>query len=203
MILVAQEAADKMVGFSKVDIGNAALGCIVAGAGKPVVYFTTASNDTPTTFHSLIAQHLKVFIVSLTDADVDASTIGAILKALGLDAATILCRGSVAQAALEFAREAPDAVSQLILIAPQVQVSDALRAVERPVLVLESSRSSDVVSVGQKLTGLMPECYDVLVYDTSDALDTERPEAVADVVADFVDRSGGFIVGKPRGPIHP
>jgi 4,5:9,10-diseco-3-hydroxy-5,9,17-trioxoandrosta-1(10),2-diene-4-oate hydrolase len=50
---------------------------------------------------------------------------------------------------------------------------------------------------------LMPNCHLVLVYDAGHALDAERPEAFAEVVADFLERHEAFVISRQDTVIHP
>ena len=50
---------------------------------------------------------------------------------------------------------------------------------------------------------VFPDCYIVMVYDAAHAIDADRPEAVAEVVADFIDRQDKFLVTGQSGVIHP
>jgi pimeloyl-ACP methyl ester carboxylesterase len=50
---------------------------------------------------------------------------------------------------------------------------------------------------------VFPDCYLVMVYDAAHAIDADRPEAVAEVVSDFIDRQDKFLVTGESGVIHP
>jgi pimeloyl-ACP methyl ester carboxylesterase len=50
---------------------------------------------------------------------------------------------------------------------------------------------------------LMPKCNLIFVYDAAHALDADRPEAVAEVVADFLKRQDQFLVAAESALIHP
>jgi len=49
----------------------------------------------------------------------------------------------------------------------------------------------------------MQNCHLVMVYDAAHAIDADRPEAVASVVDDFLDRHEMFLVRQKSGLIHP
>jgi len=46
-------------------------------------------------------------------------------------------------------------------------------------------------------------CHSSIVYDAGHAIVAERPEALLDVVSDYVERQETFIVGKGEGVINP
>ncbi len=50
---------------------------------------------------------------------------------------------------------------------------------------------------------IMLNCHLMMVYDAAHAIDSERPEAVASVVDDFLSRHEGFLVRQTSGLIHP
>jgi pimeloyl-ACP methyl ester carboxylesterase len=50
---------------------------------------------------------------------------------------------------------------------------------------------------------LMPNCHLVFVYDAAHAISTDRPEAFAEVVADFLERHEAFIISRTPTVIHP
>lgn len=50
---------------------------------------------------------------------------------------------------------------------------------------------------------LMPNCHLVFVYDAGHAIGAERPEAFAEVVADFVERREAFVISRTATVIHP
>ena len=49
----------------------------------------------------------------------------------------------------------------------------------------------------------IPNCHTSIVYDAGHAIVLERPEALIDVVSDYVERQETFIVGKGAGVINP
>lgn len=50
---------------------------------------------------------------------------------------------------------------------------------------------------------MLPGGYIVMVYDAAHVIEVERPEAVASIVADFLERGERFIVSKETGLINP
>jgi pimeloyl-ACP methyl ester carboxylesterase len=49
----------------------------------------------------------------------------------------------------------------------------------------------------------IPNCQFVLVYDAAHAISTDRPEAFAEVVGDFLERHETFVVSRTATVIHP
>lgn len=50
---------------------------------------------------------------------------------------------------------------------------------------------------------IIPNCHIVFVYDTAHQIDAERPEAVASVIGDFLERQEKFLVNRVSGLIEP
>jgi pimeloyl-ACP methyl ester carboxylesterase len=50
---------------------------------------------------------------------------------------------------------------------------------------------------------LLSACHLVFVYDAGHAISTERPEAFADVTADFLERREAFVINRTGTVIHP
>ena len=50
---------------------------------------------------------------------------------------------------------------------------------------------------------IIPNCHIGMVYDAAHAIDADRPEAVAEIVADFIERQEKFLVTGQSGVIYP
>ncbi len=50
---------------------------------------------------------------------------------------------------------------------------------------------------------LMPNCNLAFVYDAGHAISTDRPEAFAEIVADFLERREAFVISRTETVIHP
>jgi pimeloyl-ACP methyl ester carboxylesterase len=57
--------------------------------------------------------------------------------------------------------------------------------------------------MGRFYKELLPNCHLVFVYDSGHAISTERPEAFAEVTADFLERREAFVVSRTETVIHP
>ncbi|HEY5609437.1 MAG TPA: alpha/beta fold hydrolase [Alphaproteobacteria bacterium] len=79
-----------------------------------------------------------------------------------------------------------------------------LRELETPVLALFGTADRVTPPTAAHLyREILPNCHNVMVYDAAHAIDAERPEAVASVVEDFLDRQARFLVRHTSGLIHP
>jgi len=50
---------------------------------------------------------------------------------------------------------------------------------------------------------LLPNCHLMMIYDAAHAVDADRPEAVASVAGDFIERHEKFLVRQQSDMINP
>lgn len=79
-----------------------------------------------------------------------------------------------------------------------------MKEVAAPVLVLFGT-SDEIVSTdaARIFSSLLPKCYTVMVYDATHDVETDRPEAVAEVVGDFLAHGEGFMINRSSAIINP
>jgi len=56
---------------------------------------------------------------------------------------------------------------------------------------------------GHVYKALIPNCHLVFVYDAAHAISTDRPEAFAEVVIDFLERHEAFVISRAQTVIYP
>jgi pimeloyl-ACP methyl ester carboxylesterase len=56
---------------------------------------------------------------------------------------------------------------------------------------------------GRLYKELIPNCHLVFVYDAGHLANVERPEAVAEVTEDFLQRHEAFVINRADTVIHP
>lgn len=79
-----------------------------------------------------------------------------------------------------------------------------MRDLATPVLVLFGTFDQVMPpSMGRFYKMLLPNCHLVFVYDAGHEISTDRPEAFADVVEDFVERHEAFVINRTPTLIHP
>ena len=79
-----------------------------------------------------------------------------------------------------------------------------LRSLPVPTLVLFGTLDGVIPpEMGRFYKELLPNCHLVFVYDAGHAISTERPEAFAEVTADFLERHEAFVVSRSETMIHP
>jgi pimeloyl-ACP methyl ester carboxylesterase len=79
-----------------------------------------------------------------------------------------------------------------------------MRDLATPTLVLFGTFDRVIPpEMGRHYKELLPNCHLVLVYDAGHAISTERPEAFAEVAADFLQRHEAFVINRTDSVIHP
>jgi pimeloyl-ACP methyl ester carboxylesterase len=79
-----------------------------------------------------------------------------------------------------------------------------LHELEVPTLVLFGTLDRVIPpEMGRFYKELIPNSHLVFVYDAGHAIGAERPEAFAEVVADFVERREAFVISRTATVIHP
>lgn len=79
-----------------------------------------------------------------------------------------------------------------------------LASLTRPVLALFGTADKVSPPEGAHLyREILPTCYINLIYDAAHAIEADRPEAVASIVADFVARKDQFVVRNSSAVVYP
>lgn len=167
----------------------------------------------PSEFHRLLAKrfHVAVLDVAASEAAEGGAVtvaIDAIAKANGHRRCALVLRGAALPLAIRVLRERPALVEAVVLLAPlgteDAAALEALSAAALPMLVLSGTRgTTSPPEAGSRFRARVGTCHYVLVYDAADTIETDRPEAVASVVVDFLVHREGFIVSRTNGLIHP
>ena len=118
--------------------------------------------------------------------------------------------GAQAAAALTLALEHTAKIETLVLLAPpDVSSLDAglaakLKALEIPTLILfGAAMSASPEAPGTQWRRALGKGHLIYVYDAGDAMDTQRPQAVASLIRDFTARREGFLVRGADDRLHP
>jgi pimeloyl-ACP methyl ester carboxylesterase len=83
-------------------------------------------------------------------------------------------------------------------------LEERLRRLRVPTLVLFGTQDGVVpAAMGRVYKQLIPDAHLVFVYDAGHALMVERPEAFAEVVTDFLQRTDGFIISRTKTVVFP
>jgi pimeloyl-ACP methyl ester carboxylesterase len=118
-------------------------------------------------------------------------------------------------AALRLALREPKRVRALVLESPaaidpgdsgsrDADLERRLAEVVAPTLVLFGTRDRpDAQQTGRVYVETMPNAHLVFVYDAERAIGRDRPEAFAEVVADFLEHHEAFVINRTPTVIHP
>ena len=88
--------------------------------------------------------------------------------------------------------------------ARETLLEEGLRRLRMPTLVLFGTQDGVVpAGMGHVYKMLIPDAHLVFVYDAGHALMVERPEAFAEVVTDFLERTDGFIISRTKTVVFP
>ena len=79
-----------------------------------------------------------------------------------------------------------------------------MRDLATPTLVLFGALDQVMPpQMGREYKMLLPNCHLVFVYDAGHEISTDRPEAFAEVVGDFLDRREAFVISRAETVINP
>ena len=94
--------------------------------------------------------------------------------------------------------------ARLLGPARDAEFEERLAALDLPVLVLFGTEDTITPPEGARLyRQVLPDCHLMLVYDAAHAIDADRPEALTEVVADFLARHGKFLVRQDSDLVYP
>ena len=185
----------------------------VAGQGAPLVHLRGASGASPA--HDILARRFRVMTLETPDRGRSreaASAIGRAIEGLGLPEFSLMASAEASAAALWLALAEPERVRALVLESPtaigseprDAELERRLSEVTTPTLVLFGTADRQAAQdTGRVYTRLIPNSHLVFVYDAAAAIGRDRPEAFAEVVADFLERHEAFIISRTPTVIHP
>ncbi|MBV9801948.1 MAG: alpha/beta fold hydrolase [Solirubrobacterales bacterium] len=83
-------------------------------------------------------------------------------------------------------------------------LEDAMRTLKVPTLVLFGTEDRlTPPELGRIYRDILPNCQFTIVYDAAHAIDADRPEAFAAIVADFIEHHEEFVVRRQSGLLYP
>ena len=143
-----------------------------------------------------------------------ASPTGRAVREITSEKITLIAASLATHAAIIHTLGAPEDVESLVLISPVVgataagdgygDVEGRMSEIECATLVVFGLNDR---TMAPEAAGLykanIPNCNVSLVYDAGHNIMADRPEALIDVVSDFVERGEAFIVARHSGLINP
>ena len=205
-----------------VEAGGLRIRYLEAGRGPALVVLRGAGDPGLGRAYELLAQRRRVIALDVPGAGestVDgasqstreaAQAMRGTIAAIGLERYALLGVSAGVRLAAWLAIEATDQAEALVLVAPDVDLAGdpeleaALRTLEVPTLVLFGTEDRVVApELGRVYNEIMPRCHFVLVYDAGHSIAQDRPEAVASVVGDFVERKSQFVHSAASSVLNP
>jgi len=84
------------------------------------------------------------------------------------------------------------------------ELENRLRGLTTPALVLFGTLDRVIPpEMGRIYKALIPNCHLVFVYDAGHGISVDRPEAFAEIAADFLERREAFVISRADTLIHP
>jgi pimeloyl-ACP methyl ester carboxylesterase len=84
------------------------------------------------------------------------------------------------------------------------ELENRLRGLTTPALVLFGTLDRLIPpEMGRIYKALIPNCHLVFVYDAGHGISVDRPEAFAEIAADFLERHEAFVISRADTLIHP
>jgi pimeloyl-ACP methyl ester carboxylesterase len=182
------------------------------GRGVPLIHLQEGGQPRLTRAHEILARRCRVVAFEASTSDQPASAIAEAIESLGIDSFNLMASGAASATALSLALQQPERVLALVLEAPTAIRPDArdpalerrLPSLAAPTLVLFGTRDLEVPpAMGRLYKELIAGSHLVFVYDAAHAIGAERPEAFAEVVADFLERHEAFVISRAATVIHP
>lgn len=208
-------------GFTEghVDAGGARLRYLAGGEGVPLLWLGAETLGV-TLAHEILSRQFRVIVLDTTEEPPRsrssrevAALVAAAARSLGLDRYNLIGSSRVATAALWLAIEERERVLGLVLESPttirhgaerDAELEATLSGLAVPTLVLLGTSDEHApAETGRLYKQALPDCHLVLVYAAGHAIAADRPEAFAEVTADFLERHEAFIVRRDEKLIHP
>jgi pimeloyl-ACP methyl ester carboxylesterase len=195
-----------MFGEHSVEVDGVRVRYLEAGQGPPLVHLQGALRLTPA--HDLLCRHFRVLVFEMAGLDRSPETTVQALAKVGLGTLNLMATSVASPTALRLALQAPARLRALVLETPggerDAELEGRLPSLATPTLVLCGTRDrGGAPALGRVYRALLPGCHLVFVYDATDAVSAERPEAFAEVVGDFLERHEAFVISRTATVIHP
>jgi len=121
---------------------------------------------------------------------------------LGAARLCVIAVGAGAEAALRLAAGRPELVERLVLVSPP-ELGGGAAAPGPPVLVVRGTADAAAGNPGRAAAERPPGSSYALVYDAGPDVASDRPEAFAAVVGDFLEWADGFAVSHVSQALNP
>jgi len=173
-----------------------------SGAHEAILWL--GASDSAAALKRLVAQQCRIVASAAQATAPLARALDEALASLGAERVSLIAERDRAAAALLLALERPGQIAAIVLLAPRifdaggaaiVEPAARFNAVEVPILALFGTKDAAAPpEAARHYRQRNPRCHLVFVYDAGEAMSDERPDAVAELVIDFVTRRDRFVV---------
>jgi len=168
-----------------------------ADTRPPLLHLVERDAHVLTPAHRRLAERFRLLVVEMGEPQ----GLALALDQQRFDRFNVLATGRASRDALGLARDMGDRVLALALESPEAP-GDVTPAA--PTLVLLGTRDdSGAPAAGRACAQRIPGAHLVFVYDAGHAISADRPDAFAEVVADFLERHDAFVISRSTTVIHP
>jgi pimeloyl-ACP methyl ester carboxylesterase len=197
---------DPLVSKRTIEVDGVGLEVREAGKGRPLVVISAGEQARLDPFVNGLGARNRLFMIDVAGAGATAERdlarcVSQGLARLGLDRFSVIGMSRGAPIALALAIAAPQQVDKLILLAlpPWSGRDEDLRAglprIEAPTLVLVGTRDrSGAAETARMLKEKISACQLLLIYDASETIAVDRPDACLSPIDEFLDRGVEFVV---------
>jgi pimeloyl-ACP methyl ester carboxylesterase len=200
----------------KLSVDGGTLGYVELGEGSPLIVFSAGEGAAAIdTLATTLAQSRRLIFLDLGSSSAASRTEGwakqlsqAILG-LGFARYSVMGVAKNAADALVQAVVAPDTVDKVVLQSPAELFRDTMQEgwlprVAAPTLVLVGTRdTSDSAAIGRLCRENIPTSFLSFVYGAGHSVGTDRPQACANVITDFLEQGEQFIICRQAQMIAP
>jgi pimeloyl-ACP methyl ester carboxylesterase len=208
-------AARATVSDGEIACGGLRLHYREAGTGPALVCLGGGEQRSP--MRALLAGRYRVIELLLPGASMSVNAISEAVVALGIARFDLIASSAHASLALLLTLERPENVNALVLLGPTAMTSkgeaadgaddeliNRLSQLKVPSLAVFGTKDPFApVEAGRHYRARIPGCNLVFVYDAGHAMEAERPEAVAALLFDFLERHDLFLVRRDSDLIYP
>jgi pimeloyl-ACP methyl ester carboxylesterase len=174
----------------------------IAESGDGRIVLCLHGEPRPTALHARLAERHRAIVVDVADAGSVDALAGAIAT-LGVDRFSVIGSASGTGLALSLAHRLVERIDALVLESPASFDDADLRPLAIPTLVLIGTRDASMPAEAARTWRERLGAHVVFVYGAGHAIGADRPDAVAHLVSDFLERREQFVVSREPGLRHP
>ena len=211
------DVASKAVAMRESEIAGGGQRFRYREAGTGPVLLCLGGADRLSPMRALLAERHRVVELFLPDKPPSSRAIIEAVAALGIARFDLVATGGVDALGLSLALENPETVGALVLLGPTAiarhgeitcgadeALIGRLGALKVPSLAVFGTEDDVApVEAGRHYRARIPGCNLVFLYDAGHAMEEGRPEALAALLLDFLERHDLFLVRRESDLIFP